>query len=186
MEIKTPEQIAADYAKQQDYGLLLIPHVETSWETGYNHRQPEVDDLKRQMEDMQSRLIIAMGDVNHLEANLAAKEIEMEDWKTIANVYKQRNNELTDPPHPYKAMKELIEWIEANVDSATDDNGHSIPVLHYDEIIAKAKELEAANCDHKDCRNNSQYLRQNHSEDKLEKPERVRIVGWVQVTDDTE
>jgi hypothetical protein len=108
-------------------------------------------------------------------------------------------------------MKELIEWMEANVDSATDDNGHSIPVLHYDELIAKAKELQAIDeadnlstdellsefnrqgfdtsnwdgeegaekaivdgvVDHiqelqADGRNNSQYLRQNHSDDTLD------------------
>jgi hypothetical protein len=35
-----------------------------------------------------------------------------------------------------------------------------------------------------DIRNNSQYLRQNHSDDTLDMPEKVRIVGWVQVTDD--
>jgi hypothetical protein len=59
-------------------------------------------------------------------------------------------------------MKELIEWMEQEL------KGHELIGSDYglglrsgiSRCIAKAKELEAANCDHKDCRNNSQYLRQ--------------------------
>jgi hypothetical protein len=49
-----------------------------------------------------------------------------------------------------------------------------------DGVVNHIQELQA------DGRNNSQYLRQNHSDDTLDMPEKVRIVGWVQVTDDTE
>jgi hypothetical protein len=67
-------------------------------------------------------------------------------------------------------MKELIEWMEQEL------KGHELIGSDYGLglrsgigiCIAKAKELEAANCDHKNCLNNSQYLRQNHSEDKLD------------------
>jgi hypothetical protein len=67
-------------------------------------------------------------------------------------------------------MKELIEWMEQEL------KGHELIGSDYglglrsgiSRCIAKAKELEAANCDRKDCRNNSQYLRQNHSDDKLD------------------
>jgi chromosome segregation ATPase len=69
-------------------------------------QQEEEDELKRQMDGMEKKYLDALDykDQIHIDVvkdltnELAAKEKEMEDWKTIANVYKQRNNELTDPP----------------------------------------------------------------------------------------
>jgi hypothetical protein len=61
-------------------------------------------------------------------------------------------------------MKELIEWMHSQHFASVDIRERQT----IRAIIAKAKELEAANCDHKDCLNNSQYLRQNHSDDKLD------------------
>ena len=67
-------------------------------------------------------------------------------------------------------MKELIEWMEQEL------KGHELIGSDYglglrsgiSRCIAKAKELEAANCDHKNCLNYSKDLRQNHSEDTLD------------------
>jgi hypothetical protein len=69
-------------------------------------KEKELEDLKRQMDGMEKKYLDALDykDQIHIDVvkdltnELAAKEKEMEDWKTIANVYKERNNELTDPP----------------------------------------------------------------------------------------
>jgi hypothetical protein len=68
-------------------------------------KEKELEDLKRQMDGMEKKYLDALDykDQIHIDVvkdltnELAAKEKEMEDWKTIANVYKQRNNKLIEP-----------------------------------------------------------------------------------------
>jgi hypothetical protein len=169
---KTPEQIAAERYPHEYSGHLRAAHVE-----GYNYRQPEVDelkrqveelmafnetclqnnksltaakereldDLKRQMEDMQSRLIKAMSDVNHLEATHDAEMCAFAEWVGVRG------------------------WEYSSTNWCFWDINHElISVKTTTELLTKFRELEAANCDHKNCLNYSQYLRQNHSEDKLD------------------
>jgi pyruvate carboxylase len=81
---RTPEQIAAElYPKfvdeisghRKDYNKITGLQ-RAAWLS----RQPEVDELKRQVEDMQSRLIMAMDDVNHLEATHDAEMCAFAEW----------------------------------------------------------------------------------------------------------
>ena len=62
-------------------------------------------------------------------------------------------------------LNELIEWMEGELDVIKKRNASAYLYRWgvadtLERNIKKAKELEAANCDHKDCLNYSQYLRQ--------------------------
>jgi polyhydroxyalkanoate synthesis regulator phasin len=59
-----------------------------------NAKENEITELKRQVEELMAFNETCLQNNKSLTA---AKEKEMEDWKTIANVYKQRNNKLIEP-----------------------------------------------------------------------------------------
>ena len=62
-------------------------------------------------------------------------------------------------------LNELIEWMEGELDVVKKNNAAAYLYRcgvadTLERNITKAKELEAANCDHKDCRNSGKDLRQ--------------------------
>ena len=92
---RTPDQIAAELYPITAYKNMWEEAVIKRERAAWLSRQSEVDELKRQVEELMAFNETCLQNNKSLTA---AKEKEMEDWKTIANVYKQRNNELTDPP----------------------------------------------------------------------------------------
>ena len=93
---RTPEQIAAELYPTIPTAIVhydyndIVEYQRAAWLS----RQPEVDELKRQVEELMAFNETCLQNNKSLTA---AKENEMEDWKTIANVYKQRNNKLIEP-----------------------------------------------------------------------------------------
>jgi len=143
MESKTPEEIAADLVHEHFKGMLMSEQLfKEAWaewdlwdvqnmfvhaiQVGYNHRQPEVDELKRQVEELMAFNETCLQNNKSLTA---AKEKELEDWKTIANVYKQRNNELTDPPQIQNLNKWAVVHITDEYDSPEEAQEH-IETIH--------------------------------------------------------
>ena len=92
---RTPDQIAAELYPITAYKNMWEEAVIKKERAAWLSRQSEVDELKRHLEELMAFNETCLQNNKSLTA---AKEKEMEDWKTIANVYKQRNNELTDPP----------------------------------------------------------------------------------------
>jgi hypothetical protein len=92
---KTPEQIAAErYPYMNIEVWYTSENIRDAERAAWLSRQSEVDELKRQVEELMAFNETCLQNNKSLTA---AKEKEMEDWKTIANVYKQRNNKLIEP-----------------------------------------------------------------------------------------
>ena len=89
MESKTPEQIAETYIKNDpDFKAEgFSPYQNGKFNgfiDGYNYRQPEVDELKRQVEDAQMKYHLER--IKYTQAHLdqlAAKEKEVGEWQRV-------------------------------------------------------------------------------------------------------
>jgi hypothetical protein len=91
---RTPDQIAAELYPITAYKNMWEEAVIKRERAAWLSRQSEVDELKRQVEELMAFNETCLQNNKSLTA---AKEKDMEDWKTIANVYKQRNNKLIEP-----------------------------------------------------------------------------------------